>query len=78
MSVTRFEALAEAKALARTLGSAPDPLKQARAVVAVLTRSGPWSAADEGRILALAGWLATRPPPMALKPRCQQLLKELA
>lgn len=78
MSVTRLEALAEAKVLARTLGSAPDPLKQARAVVAVLGRSGPWSAADERRILAFAEWLATRPPPIALKPRCQQLLKELA
>lgn len=77
MDLARAEALAAARKLVRTLDSAPDPLQQARAAVATLLRAGPWSAAAERQILDLAEWLATRPPPAALKPRCHQVLKGL-
>lgn len=75
--MTQIEALAEAKRLVRRLGSAPDPMKEARAMVGLLLRAGPWSAAAERQILGLADWLATRPSPAALRPRCQQVLKTL-
>ncbi len=77
MSVSRFGALAEARIVVRRLGSAPDPQKQASALVAGLLRSGPWTPSQERAILAVAEWLRTRPSPAALKPRCQQLLKDL-
>lgn len=77
MDLARVEALAAARKLVRTLDSAPDPLHQARAAAATLLRAGPWSATAERQILELAEWLATRPPPAALKPRCHQVLKGL-
>ena len=77
MSVSRNEALAEARIAVRRLGSAPDPQKLASSLIAGLMRSGPWSPGQERAILAVAEWLSTRPPPTALKPRCQQLLKDL-
>lgn len=78
MDLTRAEALASARKLARTLDSAPDPQAKAKAAVALLLKAGPWSAASERQVLDLAAWIATRPPPTALKPRCQAVLKSLA
>lgn len=75
--MTRYEVLAEAKALVRTLGSAPDPLRHAVALLALVRRSGPWTPEQERTILVFSEWLAARPPPSALKPRCQQLLRDL-
>jgi hypothetical protein len=77
MQGERAEALAAARKLIRTLDSAPDPLRQARAAIAGLLRSGPWSPAAERQILDLAAWLAARPPPTALRARCQAVLKAL-
>jgi hypothetical protein len=77
MDGARTQVLAEARKLLRALGSAPDPHRQAQAAVALLLRSGPWGAAGERQILDLASWLAERPPPEAIKPRCQSVLKAL-
>lgn len=77
MERPRAEALAEARKLVRTLDSAPNPQRQAQAVVTALLRSGPWAPAAKRQILDLARWLADRPPPTALKARCQALLESL-
>jgi hypothetical protein len=77
MDAACAEALAGARKLVRALGSAPDPQRQAQAAVALLLRSGPWREAAQRRILDLAAWLATRPPPEAIRPRCQAVLKAL-
>lgn len=77
MDLSQGEALAQARKLVRTLGSAPNPQQQAQTAVTALMRSGPWSPAAERQILDLAAWLATRPPPTAIKPRCQAVLKAL-
>jgi hypothetical protein len=77
MTIEMREALTAARKLIRTLDSAPHPLQQAQAAIATLMRCGPWPAAAERGILELANWLATRPPPTALKARCQAVLKML-
>lgn len=77
MEQTRAEALAAARKLVRTLDSAPNPQRRAQAAVAALVRSGPCPPAAERQILDLAAWLADRPPPTALKARCQALLRSL-
>lgn len=77
MDMERREALTAARKLIRTLDSAPNPLQQAQAAVAALLRFGPWAPAAERQILELATWLATRPPPTAVKSRCQAVLKGL-
>ncbi len=78
MDLARADALTAARKLIRTLDSAPNPLQQAQAAIAGLMKSGPWAPATERRLLDLAAWLAARPPPNALKPRCQAVLKTLA
>lgn len=77
MGLSRSEALAQARKLVRTLGAAPNPQQQAEAAVSGLMRSGPWPPAAEREIRDLAAWLATRPPPTAIKPRCQAILRTL-
>ena len=77
MDLARADALSAARKLIRTLDSAPNPLQQAQAAISGLTRSGPWPPSAQGQILDLAAWLATRPPPSALKARCQSVLKTL-
>ncbi|WP_421934305.1 hypothetical protein [Phenylobacterium sp.] len=77
MTNSRLTALANAKAMVRTLTSAPDPHARARAIFADLARTEGWSKPDEARIVAFGDWLATRPPPSALKDRCKALLKTL-
>jgi hypothetical protein len=44
----------------------------------MLMRSGPWSSQAERQIRELSAWLATHPPPLTIKPRCQAALKALA
>lgn len=77
MDMERLEALTAARKLIRTLDSAPNPLRQAQAAVAALMRTGPWTPSAERQIRELATWLAARPPPTALKSRCQAVLKAL-
>jgi 7,8-dihydro-6-hydroxymethylpterin-pyrophosphokinase len=77
MDGERAEALAVARKRVGTLESAPNPLRQAQTAVAGVLRTGPWGAAAERQILDLAAWLATRPPPSALKLRCQSVLRTL-
>lgn len=72
------EALATARRLIRTLDAAPDPLRQAQTAVAGLIRVRSWAPDRERAILALAEWLAQRPPVSALKGRCQAVLKALS
>jgi len=78
MDATRIEALITARRLIRTLESAPNPLQQARTAVTVLVRARGWRPEEEEAILQVAEWLAQRPPLVALRPRCQQLLQRLA
>lgn len=77
MTDSAFEALASARKLCRMLGSAPDPQRQAQSIAAVLLRAQGWSPAAEARIVAFSEWLAARPPPTALKPQLQALIKAL-
>ncbi|WP_068875134.1 MULTISPECIES: hypothetical protein [unclassified Phenylobacterium] len=78
MNSESLEALTNARRLVRTLDAAPDPLRQAQAAISGLIRAKGWAPDQEHAILALAEWLAQRPPVTALKPRCQALLKTLA
>lgn len=77
MTSNRLTSLANAKAMVRTLTSAPDPHARARAIFADLARTDGWSKQDEATIVAFGDWLATRPPPSALKDRCKALLRSL-
>jgi hypothetical protein len=78
MSFGRTDALSSARKLVRTLDSAPDPWRQAQTAVALLIKEPGWATAEERQILELANWLARRPPPSALKSRCQTMLRNLA
>jgi hypothetical protein len=78
MDAAQAEAAAAARKLVRTLDSAPDPQRQAKAAVAALLRAGGWQPGTQQKLQALADWLAARPPPQTLKVRLQQVLKELA
>lgn len=77
MNAEHTAALAKAKAMTRTLASAPDPHGRARSVYTDLARLGGWSKAQEAAMTAFGAWFATRPPPGELKARCQALLKQL-
>ncbi|UTP38194.1 hypothetical protein M9M90_13300 [Phenylobacterium sp. LH3H17] len=77
MTTERMATLAKAKAMIRTLDSAPDPHGRARAIYADLGRISGWSKPEEARIMAFSQWLATRPPPGELKEQCRALLKTL-
>jgi len=78
MTFERAAILTDAKTKVRILDSAPDPHARARAIYGDLVRVEGWSKAQETRIIAFGGWLATRPPPGEVKARCQVLLKQLA
>lgn len=77
MTTERMAALAKAKAMIRTLDSAPDPDGRARAIYADLVRIDSWSKPQEAAIIAFGQWLAARPPAGELKDRCRALLKTL-
>ena len=78
MTESRAEAIASAKRNYRTRASAPAPQTRAQAIYAELARADGWTPADEVQILAFGAWLATRPPPSALKDRCKALLAALS
>ena len=52
------------------------PLPQARAqtIFSELVRAEGWDQKAEKKIVAFGAWLASRPPPSALKPKCEELL----
>ena len=74
MIVSRPEALASARKHCRTLMSAPIPQVRAQALFATLVRAEGWTPAQQTLIVAFGEWLASRPPPSALKARCEALL----
>ncbi len=74
MTVSRPEALASARKLCRTLMSAPVPHVRAQTIFAELVRAKGWPSAHQTLITAFGEWLASRPPPSALKARCEALL----
>uniref|UniRef100_B0T6J8 Uncharacterized protein n=1 Tax=Caulobacter sp. (strain K31) TaxID=366602 RepID=B0T6J8_CAUSK len=74
MTISRPEALASAKKLCRTLMSAPLPQVRAQTIFAELVRAKGWDPAHQDLITAFGEWLASRPPPSALKARCEALL----
>lgn len=78
MSASRLEALASAKKLCRTLDSAPSPHARAQTIFSELRKAGGWSGQEQDEIVAFGTWLSARPPPAALKARCQQLIARLA
>ncbi|HEY0647231.1 hypothetical protein [Phenylobacterium sp.] len=77
MNFGRADALSSARKLVRMLDGPPDPLRQAQAAVALLIKEPGWAPAEERQILDLPAWLAQRPPPAAVKPRCQAVLRAL-
>ncbi|MDP1598563.1 hypothetical protein [Phenylobacterium sp.] len=77
MTLSRGEALQTANKLRRTMGSAPDPRRQAQTIYSELARVEDWSASDQRHILAFGQWLATRPPLNALKAKAEGLLEGL-
>jgi len=74
MTISRTEALASARKLCRTLMSAPAPQIRAQTIFAELARAKGWTPAHQALIAAFGEWLASRPPPSALKTRCEALL----
>lgn len=78
MFLSRQVALAAVKPMCRTLASAPDPRARARAIFAELTRADDWSAEEERLIAEFGRWLSDHPPLTGLRPRCQDLLSNLA
>jgi hypothetical protein len=78
MSGSRREAIIVAKRPLRTLASAPDPRRRARALHAELAAADDWTTADREIIAALGVWLQDNPPLDALRPRCGDVLAKLA
>lgn len=74
MTISRPEALASARKLCRTLMSAPLPQVSAQTIFAELVRAKGWDPAHQDLITGFGEWLASRPPPSALKARCEALL----
>jgi hypothetical protein len=77
MTVSRGEALAAARKLLRTFGSAPEPRQRARAIHSELGHAEGLTPSERGEIEALGAWLLERPPISELKPRCERLLAKL-
>ncbi len=78
MSGSRHESITAAKRLLRTLASAPDPRRRARALHAELATANDWTSADLEIIAALGIWLHDNPPLDALRARCGDVLAKLA
>lgn len=77
MSGSRHEAITAAKRLLRSLASAPDPRRRARALHAELADADDWTAADRQTIAALGVWLHDNPPLDALRARCGDVVAKL-
>lgn len=77
MSSSRQQALAEARKLVRTFGSAPDPKRRAQAVLSELRHAEAWPPQAGREIADVDAWLQTAPPVTALEPRLRALLAKL-
>ena len=78
MTTSCSEALATAKKLCRTLASAPLPQARAQSIFSELTRANGWAPGHRQKIAAFGLWLASRPPPSALKSKCDELLEAIS
>lgn len=78
MSLGRREAIAAGRKLLRTFASAPDPRARARAFCADLLGAGEWTSRERQAITAVNSWVMDCPLSAELKPRCEELLAELA
>lgn len=78
LSISKAEALASARKLVRTFGSAPDPRRHARTLLGLLTKAHGWSAGQVEQMQALDAWLDSHPPIGELRPRCDQALAKLS
>lgn len=78
MSGSRQQALADARKLVRTLGSAPDLRRRAQAVLSELKHAEGWSPASAREIAAVEAWLRETPALSALEPRFRALLAALS
>ncbi|MDZ4373349.1 MAG: hypothetical protein U1C74_18255 [Phenylobacterium sp.] len=77
MSASRQQALAEARKLVRTFGSAPDPRRRAQAILSELKHAGTWTPQAGQEIAQVDAWLQTAPSLTALEPRLRALLAKL-
>lgn len=77
MSIGKAEALASARKLVRTFGSAPDPRRHARTVLGLLTKVHGWTADQAQHVRELEAWLDSHPPIGQLRGYCDQLLAKL-
>lgn len=77
MSETCEQALADARRLVRTFGSAPEPRRRAQAVLSGLIWAEGWSAPQRAAIEGFRDWLRGEPAVSALEPRCRALLSAL-
>lgn len=77
MTVSRPEALTSARKLCPTLMGAPLPQVRAQTIFAELVRGKGWDPTHQDLIMVFGEWLASRPPPSALKARCEALLAAL-
>jgi hypothetical protein len=78
MTGPRLEALAEARKLVRTFGSAPDARRRAQAIMSELKRADGWTAAARQEIDATDAWIRAGVSASALEPRLRALLARLA
>jgi len=78
MSHSSAEALHRARQLCRTLASAPVPQARSREIFSILVRAEGWSSEQERAVIAFGDWLDARPPPGAMKTKCEELLTSLA
>ncbi len=78
MSTSRQEAMTTAKRLRRTLGSAPDPYRQACALHAALAAAEGWSAGARREIDSFGVWLKDRPRDAVLRAKCDGVLEHLS
>ncbi|WP_421937285.1 hypothetical protein [Phenylobacterium sp.] len=78
MSGSCQQALADARKLVRTFGSAPDGRRRAQAVLSELKHAEGWSAPALREIGAVEAWLRETPALSALEPRLRALLATLS
>ena len=78
MSIGKAEALASARKLVRTFGSAPDPRRHARTFLGLLTKVEGWSTEQVKHVGDLEAWLDSQPPIGELRAHCDELLARLS
>lgn len=78
MSGSRQQALADARKLVRSFGSAPDARQRAQAVISELQHADDWPPKALREIAAVEAWLRDTPASTALEPRLRSLLAALS